>query len=790
MSVSECPSKQDLEALVNGQLSSELTESTTEHVGACTRCQSAIEQVAIGELQREVDVPIEALVGEQVTALPPSDSAYWKAVSNISMQFDPDPSVDSQYSADSQYTERVHDTSVELQKSTGSESSGSGEVDPGPTIETPAVNLPFLKPSDDPAYIGKLKHFEVARVIGRGGMGIVLEAFDTQLQRTVAIKVLNPEYDKNDLARQRFCREARAAAAISHEHVVAMHNVAKEDDGGIAFLVMQYIEGETLEKRLTQSKPLPPIEAARIAMQIAAGLAAAHERDMVHRDIKPANILLEKSSNRVKLTDFGLARATDDVRLTKTGMVTGTPLYMSPEQATGAGTDERSDLFSLGAVMYEMLTGKSAFEAPSIVGVMKRIMDETPPSPTKLNSAVCGPLSELTMALLEKSPQRRPESAAFVAQTLAEIVSSISPISPLHVPSIASTTTKKVRRSGTHRLVSKNTLRAAWGAGLVGVLSLILAIAFWANGGVSSVETTGPTFPSTVLAGNPGTVWSVDFTPNGDKVAAAIEDGSVRLWDVASQKVLRSFDAHKGIAWTIQFHPNGQLVATSGDDGMVKLWNAETLESEIEWQAGSAVRKIAFSPNGDRIAAGDRKGVVHIWDVNTGDEIATVAQEGSIFSIAWSADGKHIATGGSDKEVRVFDAETLETRQTMHGHPGPIYDLAFAPKGDMLATVGWGKAMFMWNIATGELETELIDETGGDNWSVSFCADGSHAVVAGNDGKCRIWDIATNELAASLTGHASAVHNVSLDSTRYQIATSGRDGTVRVWDLNGIDDVK
>ncbi len=139
---------------------------------------------------------------------------------------------------------------------------------------------------------------------------------------------------------------------------------------------MQLIDGVTLENLLAEGKPLAAQEVARIGMQMAAGLAAAHARGMVHRDIKPANVLIEKDTQRVKLTDFGLARASDDVKLTKTGMVTGTPLYMSPEQAMGSAADERSDLFSFGAVLYEMATGSSPFQAPSIVGVMKRVMDE------------------------------------------------------------------------------------------------------------------------------------------------------------------------------------------------------------------------------------------------------------------------------------------------------------------------------------------------------------------------------------------------------------------------------
>ncbi|WP_372895039.1 WD40 repeat domain-containing serine/threonine protein kinase [Stieleria sp.] len=796
MTVSACPTKTQLKALVGGSLPEAEASGATEHIGGCTRCQSVLESVAISgtailEGAAAKDVPIEDLVGQAVGALPPSDSAYWKAVAAVSG------------SVHGQDTPNVDASVTHLPASEGGESNTSGpSSSAGPSDQSPAasdpdltptieaatpVALPFLKKSDDPAYIGRLHHFEVSRVIGRGGMGIVLEAFDTHLQRNVAIKVLNPEYAKNDVARQRFCREGRAAAAISHEHVVAMHQVAREDQGEVAFLVMQYIEGVTLEKRLQEEKPMPPSEAARIAMQIAAGLSAAHGRDMVHRDIKPANILIESGTERVKLTDFGLARATDDVRLTKTGMVTGTPLYMSPEQATGATADEKSDLFSLGAVLYEMLTGVSPFEAPSIVGVMKRIMDETPTPPVKLDSKIPLPLSELTMALMDKNPARRPESAAFVAETLAEIVTSYGPISPLQVPAVANTS-KKLRRSGSHRLVSRNTLRAAWAAGLIGIASLSAAVIFLATRGepaaVPQVD-AGPVFPSTVLAGNPGTVWAVDFDPSGEKVVAAIEDGSVRLWDVKQQKVLRSFDAHRGIVWMIQYHPTKDIVATSGNDGMVKIWDSESLELLQEWDAHSAVRKIAFSPDGRRIVAGDHDGVIHTWDIDSGRPLASVTQPGSIYSVDWSPDGRLIASVGSDKIVRIWDAETLETRQTLLGHEGPIYNVKFAPTGTQLATVGWGKTIHIWDTATGLEDRQLVGSCG-DNWSVAFCGDGTHAVVASQDGKCRIWDLASGELVTSLSGHESAVHNVSLDPVTHQIATSGRDGTIRVWDLSGL----
>ena len=301
------------------------------------------------------------MAAESAIAKPARDSAYWKVVDDLTTNLRATQMLNTNGAIS-------HSTSV---------TPDAGDLS--------SDELSFLSPSDDPAYIGRLQHFEVARVIGRGGMGVVLEAFDTHLHRRVAIKVLNPKFQQDEIARQRFCREGRAAAAIAHEHVVPMYQVARLDEEEIAFLVMQLIEGETLEDRLKKTSPLPPKEVARIAMQMAAGLSAAHAGEMVHRDIKPGNVLIEKETERVKLTDFGLARVAEEVKLTQTGMLTGTVLYMSPEQALGNKTDERSDLFSLGAVMYEMATGKAPFEAPTAVGVMKRIMDESPLAPHKLS---------------------------------------------------------------------------------------------------------------------------------------------------------------------------------------------------------------------------------------------------------------------------------------------------------------------------------------------------------------------------------------------------------------------
>src|SRR4029077_17168661 len=219
---------------------------------------------------------------------------------------------------------------------------------PGPRSST-EISLAFLDPPADGSHLGSLANFQILRVVGRGGMGGVLHGVDTCLQRDVAIKVLDPELSKDELAVTRFCREARAAASISHENVVAVHQVEHDEAKDIPFLVMELITGESLENKLEREGRLSLKEIVSIGMQTAAGLAAAHEKGLIHRDIKPGNILLVNSGvvttgqphdsaltahhspPRVKLTDFGLARAAEDVRLTRSGLVAGTPLYMSPE---------------------------------------------------------------------------------------------------------------------------------------------------------------------------------------------------------------------------------------------------------------------------------------------------------------------------------------------------------------------------------------------------------------------------------------------------------------------------
>lgn len=274
-----------------------------------------------------------------------------------------------------------------------------------------------LNPSDDPRMLGRFANYEIMGVVGAGGMGVVMKGYESALNRFVGIKVLSPFLAASSLAKKRFIREGRSAASVLHPNVVPIHQVAEAD--GIPYLVMPYLGSGNLQDRIDLQGRLDPESVVRIGMQIATGLAAAHEQGLIHRDIKPANILLDQDTDRVIVTDFGLARTVDDFSLTMTGSVAGTPPYMSPEQASGDSLDFRSDLFSLGSLMHAMCTGVSPFHAETHFGALKNVIEMAPRKIQEINPSVPDWLVVTIEKLHEKEPSRRFQSAGELASLLA-----------------------------------------------------------------------------------------------------------------------------------------------------------------------------------------------------------------------------------------------------------------------------------------------------------------------------------------------------------------------------------
>jgi hypothetical protein len=346
---------------------------------------------------------------------------------------------------------------------------------PGPLLAPDG--LWFLRPAQGTDELGRLAGFRILEVLGKGGMGMVFRAEDEQLRRQVALKVIKPECAADPQYRERFLREARAAGQLHHDHVMPVHQVG--EDNGVLFLAMPLLAGETLEARLSRDPPLTIAEQVRIGREMALGLAAAHAHGLIHRDVKPSNVWLETQvpaerggegeGFRVKILDFGLALPSEGAEpLTEAGMLIGTPAYMSPEQAEGLPLDGRSDLFSLGCVLYRMATGKQPFKRDTLTATLRAVVDHHPAAPREVAPGVPPPLSDLILRLLAKSPADRLASAGATADALRA-----TELGKEAAPAPRPTHPARVRRRTTAAVIGAAVLAGVIALAVVGVWKLL-----------------------------------------------------------------------------------------------------------------------------------------------------------------------------------------------------------------------------------------------------------------------------------------------------------------------------
>jgi serine/threonine-protein kinase len=404
---------------------------------------------------------------------------------------------------------------------------------PGSVLDAvePEDTFPFLAPSDWPDSLGRLGSYEVKGVLGRGGMGVVFKAFDPALNRNVAIKVMAVALAACGASRQRFLREARAAAAVVHEHVVAVYAV--DESAGLPYLVMEYVPGLSLEERIDRLGPSAPAEVLRIGMQTASGLAAAHAQGLVHRDIKPANILLENGVERVRLTDFGLARAAADAGMTHSGVVAGTPHYMSPEQARGETTDHRADLFSLGSTLYATCVGHPPFRAETPLAVLRRVIDDDPRPLREINPDIPEWLEVVVARLMAKDPARRFSSAIEVADLLGRCLAHLQQPTLLPLPS--GLAHPQTRPKGARRSRPAHTV-------VIGLASVAVAVAAFGFWGPYRSHSPGP-LPSVRISSPPSPEHRASrerASAGADEIERLLQQGQSQARAVESELLSRS----------------------------------------------------------------------------------------------------------------------------------------------------------------------------------------------------------------------------------------------------------
>lgn len=723
------------------------------------------------------------------------------------------------------------------------------------------ASLEFLRPSGKPGSLGVLGHYEILEVVGKGGMGVVLRAFDDRLHRVVAIKVLAPHLASNAMARQRFVREARAAAAINHDNVIAVHAV--EDSGPVPYLVMRYVSGQTLQDKLDRTGPPALREVLRIGLQIAEGLAAAHKQGLIHRDVKPANILLENGIERVRITDFGLARAADDNSLTQSGVIAGTPPYMSPEQAEGRPIDARSDLFSLGSVLYALCTGHAPFRAATPIAVLKRVCDTTPKPVRSVNPEIPEWLEAIIARLHAKDPGARFQSAKEVADLLGNRLAQVQAS-----PSSATLRAAPVRRGGPRWLAAAAVLlmggvvvaAVTYGPGL---LSLRKSAEENSNPPIASVPASPldlrqrRDIPAGLLAmcggGDPAqapaelvaVLGDHRFQPLGTKVdglacsrdgrlLAVSTDRKVQLFDVKTGDLRGSLEVTAGVAFRVNFNSDSTrlLVARGANnkEPAAELWDIPT-QKRVRVFLGhtDGVLNAIFGPRDETVITSSMDGTVVIWDAATGERKHRLEHGAHVHGLAVRPDGKVLVTACNDRAVRVWDLHSGTLKHTLFGHTEQASNVCFSPDGKYFATSG-GKDIRLWDAQT-FAEVRTIPEAGG--WlqfsphsaslysAVPFWRDDDpHTVLR--------WEVASGKKLGELRlqsrgswghfaltpdartlfnsrlnppgvlihaydaetgqefprqGHLGAVLAVAVHPEGKLLASSGADGTVRLWDV-------
>jgi hypothetical protein len=542
-------------------------------------------------------------------------------------------------------------------------------------------------------------------------------------------------------------------------------------------------------------------EVIRLGAQASAGLAAAHATGLIHRDVKPGNMLLEAGTDRVKLTDFGLARAHEDLRLTKTGFVSGTPLYMAPEQARGDDIDQRADLFSLGVVLYEAMTGQPPFDGKTPLAVLRRVADE----PHKPLSEVLPDIPEwfedVIDRLLTKDPAKRFHSSAEVAEILGQHLPKYIPAE--HDATAPNLCTLSAARSNLSRTARR---RLQFKLALMMMLPLLFGIGLGI--GVSRLAnpragTTpiNPVIPREEMAltedfsplakqnfaGNSGAALSVAVCPDGRSLAMGLEDGRILIYDIIDKKVNATLNAHLGPIWGIDFFKEvpGQpkRFVSASEDGTVNIWELGNSKPIKSLPHESAVRALALQKDQKWVATGDRAGTVYMWNLQLDIPVKRIQHGSSVNAVAFTSDGLSIITAGSNKTVNVWNATTGERRYTLEGHRGPVYSVATSNdvENPLTVTAGWDNIIRVWD-DQGTLLNELKGHNS-DVWSLSFCNLNCMLASAGEDGTIRVWDIKTGKQVDMIRAHKPVATVVRFTHDNLSLISGGRDGYVRLWDL-------
>jgi WD40 repeat protein len=688
------------------------------------------------------------------------------------------------------------------------------ETDPSVTPELPGPDLAGADRAPDPVGGRRFGTYELLEEVGRGGMGIVYQARQGNLNRTVALKMILMGPHALPAERERFRREAEAAAQLDHPHIVPIYEVGECE--GRPYFTMKLLDGGTLAQALSsQPSAFSPKDAARLVATVARAVHHAHRHGILHRDLKPANILLAadgvaggatpQAAWVPHVTDFGLARRVEgDSSLTQSGVIVGTPSYMAPEQAHGQGRrlSTAADVYALGVILYELLVGRPPFKAATPLDTLVQVMHEPPVPPRRLRPGLPRDLETVCLKCLQKEPGKRYATAEALAEDLRRFLAG----EPVQARAVGPA-------GRLWHWCRRNRLAAA----LIGLVALVLL----AGTAVSSYFAVRADRKATEAETNAQSARNEQLRSERRLYVAmmnlthqAWKDGQTnlvlqRLDDWVPQRPedqdLRGFEHHylrrlcrldlatwpaHAALTSVAYSPDGRRLAAAGADHTIRVWDTATGQEVLTLSGHTdTVWCVAFSPDSRRLASIGEDRVIKVWDVGTGKERLSVPPAGAVHhedvthGIAFSPDGRRLATTDWDRTVRIRDADTGKELIALRGHADCVVTVAFSPDGRRLASGSMDSDVRVWDAADGR---EIFTLKGHSNyaWHVAFSPDGRRLASAGWDQTVRVWDLDTGrEAFAPLRGHSNFVAGVAFSPDGKRLASASWDNTVKVWDL-------
>ena len=727
---------------------------------------------------------------------------------------------------------------------TPTSSIGQGPARTRPSAAPDATTVGPMVPITETAG-SRIGPYKLLQLIGSGGFGVVFMAEQQHpVRRKVALKIIKLGMDTRQVV-ARFEAERQALAVMDHPHIARVLDGGATDSGR-PYFVMEYVVGDSVIK-FADAHRLDITARLELFSQVCQAVQHAHQKGIIHRDLKPGNILASMVDGKpfARVIDFGIAKATgaaggaltDKTLFTEHRQVMGTPEYMSPEQADGSpDIDTRTDIYALGVLLYELLTGVTPLDATRLRsaawGEMQRIIREEEPlapslrlsrslptvaaaaqarhtDPAALGQRVRGELDWIALKALDKDRTRRYETARELAADVDRHLKGEPVVAA--PPSAGYRLRKFVRR---HK-----TLAAAMAALCVG-LAVVSVVAAWAmrERGVAQAQTAkavaAEATTQTALKNeararaeatrqrdtaeyestraNLGLARSAITNLELPQARAALETAPqiLRNWEWRylnrdAQRGLFAFKAHTDSVYHLAFSPDGATLATGSNDSTARLWDVAsgTLLHTLSGHT-SSVYHLAFSPDGAMLATGSYDITARLWNVASGTLLHTLRGHSSyVYHLAFSPDGATLATGSYDNTARLWNVASGTLLHTLRGHSSYVYHLAFSPDGATLATGSYDNTARLWDVASGTLIHTLRGHTD-SVFHLAFSPDGATLATGSDDHTARLWDVASGTLLHTLRGPSSSVYHLAFSPDGATLATGSYDITARLWDAH------